>query len=222
MELIVNFRGQEYIIPDTIFNTFIVVIILAVLGILVGRYFKRLDPRRKPGKLQTIFEVLVEGVDNLVETNMGKHNLKFAPYIFSLALFLIVSNLFGLTGLTPPTADISVTMSLALITFLLTQIFKFRSNHGFLGYLKSFTEPLAVITPVNIIGELAAPISLSFRLFGNIMSGGLIMTLIYTALGKITPVVAAPLHGYFDLFAGVLQTFIFVMLTMLYIGGDAE
>lgn len=222
MELVVHFRGQDHIIPDTIFNTFVVVVVLSLLGILVGRYFKRLDPTRKPTKFQTIFEVLVEGVDNLVETNMGRHNLKFAPYIFTLALFLIVSNLFGLTGLTPPTSDISVTLALALITFLLTQIFKWRSNRGLFGYLKSFTEPLAVITPVNIIGELATPISLSFRLFGNIMSGGLILTLLYTGLGKLTPLIAAPLHGYFDLFAGILQTFIFVMLSMLYIGGDAE
>ncbi|MDO5734107.1 MAG: F0F1 ATP synthase subunit A [Eubacteriales bacterium] len=222
MELLVNYGGKTYVLPDTIVNTFVVVIVLAIFGILVGRKFKRLDPAAKPGKLQTFMELAVEGVENLVVTNMGPQNLKFAPYIFTLALFLLVSNLWGLVGLTPPTSDISVTMALALITFILTQIFKFRSNHGFFGYLKSFTEPIVVITPVNIIGELANPISLSFRLFGNIMSGGLILTLVYAGLGMFSPIVAPVLHAYFDIFAGVLQTFIFVMLTMLYIGGDAE
>ncbi|NLY09172.1 MAG: F0F1 ATP synthase subunit A [Tissierellia bacterium] len=199
-----------------------VVILLSIGGIIIGGKFKNLDPTTKPKGILHIAEITVESMQNLVITNMGKHNLKFAPYILTLALFLLFSNLWGLLGLTPPTSDVSITMSLALITFALTQIFSFRSNGGFLGYLKSFTEPIVVITPVNIIGELANPISLSFRLFGNIMSGGLILGLVYAALGNFSPIFTPLLHAYFDIFAGVLQTFIFVMLTMLYVGGDAE
>ncbi len=221
MDITVYWKSQPYHLPASITSMLVVVILLSVVSILVGNYFKRLDPKKKPGKFQNSVELTVEGIENMVVTNMGPHNRKFTPYMLTLALFLLVSNLWGLIGLTPPTSDISVTMALALITFVLTQVFTFRSNGGLLGYLKSFTEPIAVITPVNIIGELANPISLSFRLFGNIMSGGLILGLVYAALGNVSPIFTPLLHAYFDIFAGVLQTFIFVMLTMLYIGGDA-
>jgi len=81
---------------------------------------------------------------------------------------------------------------------------------------------MAFLTPLNVIGELANPISLSFRLFGNIMSGGIIMGLLYQALGYFAPIIAVPLHAYFDVFSGLLQTFIFIMLSMIFIGGRAE
>ncbi len=222
LELSVFINGTEYYLPATITTMFVVVIVLSIFGIVVGQKFKKVNPKAKPTGFQNIMEIAVESVDNLVIQNMGRHNLKFAPYIFMLAFFLAVSNLLGLLGLTPPTSDISVTLALALITFVLTQIFTFRTNGGLGGYLKSFTEPIAVITPVNIIGEIANPISLSYRLFGNIMSGGLILGLLYAALGKISPIIAPLFHAYFDVFAGLLQTFIFVMLTMIYVGGDAE
>ncbi len=97
-----------------------------------------------------------------------------------------------------------------------------KTQKGLGGYLKSFTEPIALLTPLNVIGELANPISLSFRLFGNIMSGGIIMGLLYNALGYFAPLITPVLHGYFDVFSGLLQTFIFGMLTMIFIGGATE
>lgn len=222
MELGVNIFGNEIIVPDTIVNMWIVTILLAILAFVVNNKIKKANADDVPSNFLNVVEILVESVENLVKSTMGPQNMKFAPYMLTLALFLAVANLFGLIGFSPPTSDYSVTLSLALITFVLTQYWSFKNAGGLGGYLKGFTEPMAFLTPLNVIGEIANPISLSFRLFGNIMSGGIIMGLLYQALGIIAPVVAAPLHAYFDVFSGLLQTFIFIMLSMIFIGGAAE
>lgn len=222
MEFGINIFGNEIIVPDTIVNMWIVTILLAIFAFIVNNKIKKANAGEVPSNFLNVVEILVESIENLVNSTMGPQNMKFSPYILTLALFLAVANLFGLIGLSPPTSDYSVTLSLALITFVLTQYWSFKNAGGLGGYLKGFTEPMAFLTPLNVIGEIANPISLSFRLFGNIMSGGIIMGLLYQALGIIAPVVAAPLHAYFDVFSGLLQTFIFIMLTMIFVGGIAE
>lgn len=223
MELLIRIAGKEIIIPDSVFNLWVVVILLIIFAFVVNSKIKKSKIDEVPSNFLNVVELLVEAVEGLVRSTMGPQNVKrFSPYIFTIILFLLVANLYGLLGFTPPTSDYSVTFSLALITFVLTQYWSFRNAGGLLGYLKGFTEPMAFLTPLNVIGELANPISLSFRLFGNIMSGGIIMALIYQAAGYFAPVIAAPLHAYFDVFSGVLQTFIFAMLSMIFIGGAAE
>src|SRR5699024_10944625 len=157
----------------------------------------------KPVGIQNVVEILVEAINNLVKTTREERNMKFAPYIFTLMTFLEVANLLGLIGLAPPTSDYIVTLSLAIVTFFTTQIMMFRTRSGVVGYLKSFGEPFVALTPLNVIGELANPVSLSFRLFGNIVGGSIIMALLYNALGYFAPLVAPVLHGYFDVFAGL-------------------
>ena len=222
MELGINIFGNEIIVPDTIVDMWIVTILLIIFAFIVNSKIKKANANEVPSNFLNVVEILVESVENLVRSTMGSQNMKFAPYMLTLALFLATANLFGLIGLSPPTSDYSVTLSLALITFVMTQYWSFKNAGGFFKYLKGFTEPMAFLTPLNVIGELANPISLSFRLFGNIMSGGIIMGLLYQALGIIAPVIAAPLHAYFDVFSGLLQTFIFIMLSMIFIGGVAE
>lgn len=222
LELLLKIFGMEIIVPDTIVNMWIVTILLIIFAFVVNSKIKKANADEVPSNFLNVVELIVESIENLVKTTMGPQNIKFAPYILTLALFLAVANLFGLLGFSPPTSDYSVTFSLALVTFVLTQMWKFRNARGLGGYLKSFTEPMIFLTPLNVIGELANPISLSFRLFGNIMSGGIIMGLLYQALGLIAPVIAAPLHAYFDVFSGLLQTFIFIMLSMIFIGGAEE
>ena len=223
MELLVKIAGNEFIIPDTIVNMWIMTIVLIVFAIIVRSKLRKAKSDEVPSNFLNVVEIIVEATDGLVETNMGKQNVKrFGPYIFTLAIFLAVANLSGLLGIAPPTSDYSVTLSLALITFVLTQYWSFKNAGGLGGYLKGYTEPMAFLTPLNIIGELANPISLSFRLFGNIMSGGIIMSLLYGWLGLIAPIITAPLHAYFDVFSGLLQTFIFLMLTMIFVGGMEE
>lgn len=224
MEILIEIAGNEIFIPDSIVNTFLVVILLSIFAIVVNSKIKKAKADEVPSNFLNAVEILVEAVDGLVVSNMGRNNLKrFGPYILTLALFLAVANLLGLVGLTPPTSDYSVTLSLALVTFVLTQFWAFKNGGGIVGYFKSFGDPVPLLAPLNVIGELANPVSLSFRLFGNIMSGGIILTLVYGAAGLIAPVLAVPLHAYFDIFSGLLQTFIFIMLTMIFIGGaDGE
>lgn len=222
MDLLLTIGGKEILIHDTIFNLWVVIIILSIFAFIVNRKIKEADIDKEPTGLLNVVEILVESVHNLVKSTMGEKNMGFAPYIFTLLCFLGVANLLGLIGLTPPTSDYSVTFSLAVITFGITQIMNFKTQKGIGGYLKSFTEPFALLTPINILGEVGNLISLSFRLFGNIMSGGIIMTLLYNALGYFAPLVTPVLHGYFDVFSGLLQTFIFAMLTMIFISGATE
>lgn len=222
LELLLKIAGREIIIPDTIVNMWVVTLLLIVFAFIVNSKIKKANANEVPSNFLNVVELIVESVENLVKSTMGVQNANFVPYILTLALFLAVANLFGLLGFSPPTSDYSVTFALALITFVLTQYWKFKNAGGFFGYLKSYTEPMVLLTPLNIIGELANPISLSFRLFGNVMSGGIILTLIYQAAGYFAPIIATPLHAYFDVFSGLLQTFIFIMLTMIFVGGLEE
>lgn len=222
LELLIKIFGMEIIIPDSIVNMWAVVIILSILAFFVNAKIKKARVDEVPSNFLNIIEVLVDAIEGLVRSTMGSQNMGFAPYLFTVALFLGVANLYGLLGFTPPTSDFSVTFALALVTFVLTQYWKIRNSGNFFRYLKGYTEPMAFLTPLNIIGDLANPISLSFRLFGNIMSGGIIMALLYEALGIFAPIIAAPLHAYFDVFSGLLQTFIFIMLSMIFIGGREE
>lgn len=224
LEILITIAGKEILIPDTIVNMWFVAIVLVIFASIVNSKIKRAKADEVPSNFLNVVELLVEAVDSLVVSTMGKQNVKrFGPYIFTLAVFLAVANLLGLIGLTPPTSDYSVTLALALVTFVLTQIWLFKNGGGLKGYIKGFGEPMLLLSPLNVVGEIANPISLSFRLFGNVMSGGIILGLLYQWLGYLAPVIALPLHAYFDIFSGLLQTFIFIMLTMIFIGGaEAE
>jgi F-type H+-transporting ATPase subunit a len=216
VEIAISLNGKTYVLAETIVNTWIIVILLSIFAIYVNKKIKNAKIDEKPSKFLNFIELIVEGVESLVKSTMGENKMAFAPYIGTLALYLVIANLFGLIGLKPPTSDYNVTFGLALITFALTQYFGLKSK-GLGGYVKGFFEPFWPLFPLNVIGELANPVSLSFRLFGNILSGVIIMGLLYSALGLIAPIITPFLHAYFDVFAGVIQTFIFVMLTMVFV-----
>lgn len=217
----INKLTGEVVIPPSIINSFIVVILLSIFAFYVNSKIKKANPNEKPSGFLNFIEILVDSINSLVEDTMGKKFKDFAPYIGTLALYLGVANLIGLIGLTPPTSDYSIPFTLAIMTFVLTQFYALKYKGG-LGYIKSFFEPVWFLFPLNIIGELANPVSLSFRLFGNILSGVIIMTLIYGALGVVAPIITPIFHGYFDLFAGLIQTFIFMMLTMVFVSMATE
>lgn len=197
-------------------------------GIILLAWLATRNLQMVPGKRQIVVETIVKLINNLTKQTMGEKNIKFAPYIGTLMIFLAVANLAGLLGLRPPTADINTTLALALITFFMIHSFGIRSK-GIGKYVKGFFEPFFLLFPINMLGEMATPISLSFRLFGNIVGGLIIMSLLYGALGGFSsallslniPVLAvgvpAVFHIYFDLFSGLLQSFIFTMLTMVYV-----
>lgn len=215
-----NIGSSQYHLHDSVFNAVLVTIALLIFGFFVKRAAEKADPTKKPSGLLHLMEIFVEAVTSLVDQTMGVARRGFVPYMGTILLFLIFANLLGLLGLTPPTSDYNVTCTLALMTFVQIHFFSIKSN-GFGNYLKGYFEPMPVLFPINLMGEIATPISLSFRLFGNILSGMIIMELVHSALSKISLALvplSAVLHAYFDVFSGLLQAFIFTMLTMVYIG----
>jgi len=196
-----------YPITESVVNTWIVMAVMIILALVLRR---RLELR--PGKTQNIAELLVEGFSGIVKSTMGEKNVGFMPYMATLFLLIMFSNILGIFGFRTPTSDINITLGYALMTFFSIHFFGLKSKG--LGYLKGFFQPIFVIAPINVIGELARPVSLSMRLFGNMLGGSVIMALISGAVALFVPAVASI---YFDLFSGILQSFIFTMLSMVFI-----
>lgn len=201
-------------ITTSTINMWMVMALIIILCVVSTR-----DLKTVPGKMQTISELLVTTMNDMVESTMGKKNMSFAPYMLSLIVYLAFANTVGLIGMRPPTADLNMTLALSILTFILTQFFAVKSK-GIGTYLKGYIDPFPFLLPMNIMGELANPISLGFRLFGNLLGGTIIMALLYAGLTNLIgiPLVIPILgHMYFDVFSGLLQSFIFVMLSMVFI-----
>ena len=205
--------GQELYITTTHLSLLIICVGLIALACVVRLKLK--DTGEKPGTLQNIIEMAVEMVDGVVKSSMGKSAVRYRNYIGVLFLFLLFSNLSGLLGLRPPTADYGVTFPLGIITFVLIQYNNVRWNKW--GAVTDLFKPLPFLFPINLIGEVAVPFSLSLRLFGNVLSGTVIMALIYGLLNKFAILWPGVLHAYFDIFSGAIQTYVFCMLTMVFI-----
>lgn len=194
-----------------------------------------------PGsKRQIVAEWIVEKVTALVADNMGRRFMAFAPFVCAILGLSAFSSLSSLLGLFPPTSDMNVVAGWAILVFILITHYKLKG--GVWPYVKGFFEPVPVFMPFNVIGEFATPVSMSFRHYGNVLSGVVIATLVHYALGNVSHMLLGWLPGflgnipllrvgipamlsvYFDLFSGCMQAFIFAMLTMLYIatGAPAE
>ncbi|MGL4336381.1 MAG: F0F1 ATP synthase subunit A [Turicibacter sp.] len=222
VNVIDTMEGITEVINPTVVNSVLIVFALCVFIIWSSSKIKKADPSKPSSGIVLIFELVVSTVESLVTQTMGAKHLSFAPYIGTLAIYLVFANLSGLIGLTPPTSDYNVTLALALMTIVLMIGSGIRSK-GVGRYLyDTYLGDFPFLLPLNITGELAKPISLSARLFGNILSGGIIMSLVYQALGIFSPLVAPFLHGYFDIFAGAIQTLIFIMLTMIWTSGAMD
>ncbi len=204
--------GQELWITTTHVSVLIVMAVLLVFAIAANRTMKR--AAEVPGGFQNVVELIVEMLDKMVAGSMGKYAGKFVNYISALFLFIFVSNISGLFGLRPPTADYGVTLPLGLITFGIIQYNNIKYNKT--GAFTGLFQPLPFLFPINLIGEIAVPFSLSLRLFGNILSGTVMMSLIYQLLSKFAVGWPGILHIYFDIFSGAIQTYVFCMLTMVF------
>ncbi len=209
--------GQEVWITTTHVCTLIVMLILVIFAICANRVIKKAQVMDTPGTFQNIAELIVEMLDGMVTGVMGKNAAKFANYISTIFMFILLSNISGLLGLRPPTADYGVTFPMGVITFCL--IFFNKLKHQKLsGFLKGLCDPWPIWAPINIVGDVAVPISLSLRLFANVLSGTVMMALYYGLLPIFVKIgIPSALHVYFDLFSGAIQTYVFCMLTMTYI-----
>ena len=216
----INFFGHEVWLTTTHVCMLIVCLFLLVIGLIVSRKMKRAT--EIPDTVQNVAELYVEMFDGVVESCMHGHWRKFANYFLTVFMFLLFANISGLFGLRPPTADYGVTLPLALVTFVLIQFNAFKYQ-GVGGYAKSMLDPIPVFLPVNLISEVATPISLSLRLFGNVMAGTIMLGLYYGLLPVLaTTVIPSFLHAYLDLFSGAIQAYVFVMLSMTFIYGKME
>ncbi|MBD5464524.1 MAG: F0F1 ATP synthase subunit A [Lachnospiraceae bacterium] len=206
--------GQTVWITTTHVCLLIVVLLLIGFSCVAGRVMKRATD--VPGTFQNIVELIVEMLQNMVGSTMGKSAGKFVNYIGTIFIFILVCNISGLFGLRPPTADYGVTFPLGIMTFCIIHFNKFK-HQKVSGVLKGLCDPWPIWAPINIIGDVAVPISLSLRLFANVLSGTVMMALVYGLLSKIAIAWPGILHVYFDLFSGAIQTYVFCMLTMTYV-----
>lgn len=223
-------------ITETVVNGWIVVLLVSFLAWFLTRNMVTKNPSKKQLVAEKIYSMLM----NLVTGVMGEKWVNFAPYIAALFAYSMFGSLLSLTGLRPVTGDLSTTGAMALLTTVMVLVTNIKTN-GFGGWLKSYTQPVALITPINIISEIANPVSMAFRHFGNIAAGIVITSIMYGALAALSNMVLgwvpndfiagipifqaglpAVLSIYFDLFTGFLQAYIISMLTMVNVSGAGE
>lgn len=205
--------GQTFWITTT--HVAILIVMLLILVFAIAARIVISHAQEYPTGFQNVVEMVVEMLDKMVESSMGVHAKKFRNYIGSIFIFILISNISGLFGLRPPTADYGVTLPLGLITFAMIQYNNVKYNK--FGAFTDLFKPIPVLFPINLIGEIAVPFSLSLRLFGNVLSGTVMMSLIYSLLAKFAIGWPGFLHIYFDVFSGAIQTYVFCMLTMVFV-----
>jgi len=213
--------GQELWITTTAIGGWIVTATLLLLAFIIGRKFKNASETDAPGTLQNIAELGMEMLENMTTGILNHNARKFANYIGTIFLFILFCNLSGLFGLRAPTADFGVTFLLGMFTFFIVN-YQGIKNHG-VGHFTGLFQPIPILFPINLIGEFANPISISLRLFANLLSGVIIMGLWYGMLPWFAKIgIPAALHVYCDLFSGCIQTYVFCMLTMVYINDKMD
>ncbi len=222
---------QDFPVTESQINSALVIVTIFFFCLYMTHGLKeRIELKR-----QHFAELIVEKVDGLVRENMGPYFSGYSSFVIAILALSALSSLLSLFGLFPPTSDINVVGGWAILVFILITYYKMKC--GPLYYLKGFTEPVALLAPINFISEFATPVSMSFRHYGNILSGTVISVLLATALSGLSRMVLGFLPGfladiplfqigipavlsiYFDVFSGCLQAFIFAMLTMMNISG---
>jgi F-type H+-transporting ATPase subunit a len=205
-----HLANHVFAVTTSIVTQWVIMAIIIVLAIILTRNIKTI-----PSKTQSVVEMFVETIDGLIKSNMGDNFKSFVPFIGTLAIFLFFLNLTGLVGVDPSTKDINVTAAFAIMSFVVIQATSIK-RIGVGGYLKSYLQPFAPMIIMNVIEKITLPLSLCLRLFCNMLVGVMIIGLIYTGLNHFAfgiPIIA---HGFFDLFDGIIQMYVFVMLTMVY------
>lgn len=194
---------------DTFLTGVIISILIFIAGVLIGRSAKMI-----PGRWQMVVEMFISSFVDLIDGLMPNQGRKYFPMVGTILLFIGVSNLAStIPFVVSPTADINTTAAYALVVFIVSHYVGMCSK-GVWPYIKGYFQPIFFMAPLNIIGELARPISHAFRLFGNMLAGGIILAIAMQFVPWLLPV---PLMGWFNLFQGLIQAFIFGMLAIVYI-----
>jgi len=217
-------------------SSLILIGIISLLAIYICIRSRFADPLKKPKGILFLAEVGVTFFDGLVESLMGPRYRGFGGFIMAIATYLFLAFIWGLTGLPAPVTYLATPLSLGLITFVLIHLNSIRFTR--FRYFKRYIEPVPIFLPINLISMWAPLLSLTMRLFGNALAGWTLMTLLYAALNGIggtvieaaghamgagsfvAPIVTPILHAYFDLFSGLIQTVVFLFLSMIFIANE--
>ena len=206
------FGGIE--VAESTVISWVIMAIIMILTLVLTRNMKV----ENPGKLQVGVEYVVESLQNIVRGIVGHEGERYVPYLATVLVFLGISNVFAVTGMKPPTKDLNVSAAVALMSIVLVQIASIRQNRV-KGWLKGFTKPIAVVTPINIMELAIRPLSLCMRLFGNVLGAFVVMKL----LEHLVPIILPSVFSlYFDFFDGLIQAYVFVFLTGLFIKEAVE
>jgi F-type H+-transporting ATPase subunit a len=197
-------------VTSTIVNTWIIMAIVSVVVILLG---KRL--RVKPARWQNALEWVVEAVDGVIRDMIPENPRLFLPIVGTLMVFITAANLGGLIpGLRSPTSDINTPLAMAIVVFFSVHYYGIHEK-GVIGHLKHYVEPIFILLPIELASELARTLSLTFRLFGNILGEEIVIAVLFLVLPYFVPV---PMM-LFSIFTSVIQAYVFGMLTVVYISG---
>lgn len=214
-----QFLGQDVYLTTSHVCMLIIMTVMIIFA-LVARH-KIMHADEIPGAFQNIIELAVELLQSFVDGAMGVHGKKYMNYVGTLILYIFLCNTSGLFGLRPPTADFATTFCLAIITVTMVQYNNIRVNK--FGAFTNLFKPIPILFPSNLIGEFSNVVSLSLRLFGNVMAGTVMLALFYNLLPTVVTIaIPSFLHAYLDLFSGAIQAYVFTMLTMVFISDKLE
>lgn len=201
-------------ISESVVVTWIIMAALVLLSVVFVRNLKI----ENVGKKQLALESALSWANNFFEGLLGKKGMRYVPYLITVLIYIAIANLIGLLGFKPPTKDLNVTAGLAILSAMVIEGAGIKEK-GIKGYIKSFAQPLAIITPINILEVVIRPLSLCMRLFGNVLGSFVIMELIKALVPFLVPI---PFNFYFDIFDGLIQAYVFVFLTALFISEKVE
>lgn len=201
-------------VGESVVVSWIIMAVLVLLSIVLTRNLKV----ENPGKGQLLLEMAVGGLHGMVNGMVGEKGKRYVPYLMTVLVYIGFANVIGLFGFKPPTKDLTVTIALAGMSIVLIEFAGIREK-GTKKWLKSFAEPVAIMTPFNILEILIKPLSLCMRLFGNVLGAFVIMELIKQVIPVVLPV---PFSLYFDIFDGLIQAYVFVFLTSLFVKEAVE
>ena len=220
-------------LQTTVVSIVLVTVFISLLLILINRKLRKFDPLSEPKGIVLAVIMGVQTIDKMVKDNTNERVAKFlTPYMLITITYIFLSNISGLFSLESPTSNFSVTLTLAFLTCVLIEVFSIREN-GLRSYIHGLFEPFFPFVVMNLISRVSTLLSLSMRLFGNIIAGSILMSIIYQLFGYISAqipiigqfnivsvLIAPALHFYFDLFAGAMQAYVFTVLTISFIGKE--
>ncbi|MDF9825719.1 F-type H+-transporting ATPase subunit a [Breznakia sp. PF5-3] len=220
--LLITIGDFELVIHQSILIWLVICLFVTLLLVWAGSKIKKADPTKAPTGVVLVFEQVVNLCSMVVKGNLNEKTWKYLPFMGTIMIVMVISNLMGLLGLQPPTSNISVTITLTLMFIVLIHGSDIKL-HGIKGKIKAWMEPMAGLFILNVIGDLATPISLTLRLFGNLLGGTIIISLLYFMIESLLPfsgvlfAVTPFLHMYFDIFTAFMQMYIFFTLTSFYL-----